>query len=227
MSSPFLVIFDCDGTLIDSQYRIGASMAEAYRACGLEAPTTAHTRTVIGMSLDAAIMRLSPELEIVKIHEIATAYKNAFMHFRSNNLHDEPMFEGARDALNWLAGKDNVLMGVATGKSRRGLDSVLEREQLRNHFVTLQTADDAPSKPHPGMINNALSETGASVERCIVIGDTSFDMEMAVNAGVRGLGVSWGYHAPEYLRQTGAYHVLETYDELPAALEPLIAGEMA
>lgn len=226
MSNPFLVLFDCDGTLIDSQYRIGASMAQAYEACGLAAPATAKTRTVIGMSLDSAIARLSPDLDSAKVHEVAEAYKHAFMHFRSNNLHDEPMFDGARTALDWLLAKDNVLMGVATGKSRRGLNSVLDREQLRDHFVTLQTADDAPSKPHPGMIQNALGETGVSPERCVVIGDTSFDMEMAANAGVKGLGVSWGYHPPEHLRSTGAYHVLESYGELPAALSLFIDGDI-
>lgn len=225
MSEPFLVIFDCDGTLIDSQHRIGASMAEAYRACGLAPPSTAQTRTVVGLSLDMAVSSLSPELEHAKVREVVEAYKTAFMDFRSQDLHEEPMFDGARAAIDWLAAQENVLMGVATGKSRRGLDAVLLREELRHHFVTLQTADDAPSKPHPGMVHNALAETGGRAERCVVIGDTSFDMEMAVNAGVRALGVDWGYHPAAQLRRSGAYHVLESYDELPEALGPLIAGE--
>ncbi len=222
---PYLVIFDCDGTLVDSQHRISASMSQAYRDCGLTPPEAARTRTVIGMSLELAIARLSPELDTDKVHQVAASYKEAFLSFRQQDLHAEPMFEGARQALDWLRGRDDVLLGVATGKSRRGLDSVLARENLHGHFTTLQTADDAPSKPHPGMVQNALSETGGSISRCVVIGDTSFDMEMAVNAGVKALGVSWGYHPPEHLRKCGAFEVLESYGALPEVLAPLLAGE--
>lgn len=222
--APYLVIFDCDGTLIDSQHRISASMRGAYEACGLAPPPPEKTRTVIGMSLELAIARLSPDLAETLVHQVAEAYKTAFCQLRQQDLHAEPMYDGAREVLDWLKAQDNVLLGIATGKSRRGLDAVLQREQLQDHFLTLQTADDAPSKPHPGMVQNALRETGAEISRCLVVGDTSFDMEMAVNAGVRALGVSWGYHSPQHLRETGAYDVLDSYAALPAALTPLLAG---
>lgn len=225
MSEPVLVIFDCDGTLVDSQHRIGASMAMAFRACGHEAPSTALTRTVVGLSLDAAIARISPDLTEQQITDISEAYKSSFMQFRQHGLHEEPLFEGARAALEWLSSLDNVLLGIATGKSRRGLDAVLDREELRHHFSTLQTADDAPSKPHPGMVLNALGETGASAGNCVVVGDTSFDMKMAVNAGAHALGVSWGYHPDDHLHRSGAFSVLDSYAELPSALAPILAGE--
>jgi phosphoglycolate phosphatase len=106
------------------------------------------------------------------------------------------------------------MLGVATGKSDRGLFHCLESHGLLDHFVTLQTADRHPSKPHPSMIEHAMAEAGADAAVTVMIGDTSFDMAMGVNAGVRALGVDWGYHTPEELMAAGAEMVVTDMEQL-------------
>jgi phosphoglycolate phosphatase len=118
----------------------------------------------------------------------------------------EPLFDGIAELVERLDA-DGWLLGVATGKSDRGLSLCLSHHGLLKRFVTLQTADRHPSKPHPSMILQAMADAGAVAETTVMIGDTSFDMEMAVNAGTRALGVAWGYHPPEELMDAGAARV--------------------
>ena len=216
-----LVIFDCDGTLVDSQHNIARAMREAFAALGVPYPGDDATRRVIGLSLVEAIARLSPELDEATHHRLAAAYKEAFLALRRAPDFHEPMFPGARAALEALAARDDVLLGIATGKARRGLDVLLDRFGIRDLFVTLQTADDAPSKPHPGMILRALEETSADPHRAVIVGDTGHDMRMARNAGIHGLGVAWGYHPPRELLAAGASHVARRFDEVPPLAEGL------
>ncbi|MGI9414378.1 MAG: HAD-IA family hydrolase [Hyphomicrobiales bacterium] len=213
-----LIIFDCDGTLVDSQHIIVAAMDEAFRATGLMPPDEAATRSIIGLSMFEAIDRLHPGLEADRIEAVKLAYRDAFI---AQNKDTETMFDGAEDAVRRLAARDDVLLGIATGKSQRGVRRLLEERDLGACFVTIQTADDAPSKPHPGMIRNALGETGAPQDLAVMIGDTVFDMEMAVNAGIRGVGVSWGYHPPDHLAEAGARHIVDHFNALDEALEAL------
>ena len=105
-----------------------------------------------------------------------------------------PPYAGIAEAVRTLAGRDDFVLGIATGKSRRGVARVLDREGWHGHFLTIQTADDHPSKPHPSMILRAMNETGAEPVSTLMVGDTSFDMEMARNANVGAVGVGWGYH---------------------------------
>ena len=122
------------------------------------------------------------------------------------------MYDGAHACVTaLLAADDRFVLGIATGKSQRGVARVLERFELVGHFETIQTADDAPSKPHPGMIERALEETGAEKAHTVMIGDTTFDMEMARNAGVTGIGVSWGYHPHEHLDGDGSHEIAHDY----------------
>ncbi len=151
---------------------------------------------------------------------VAAAYRVAFQDMRARNLIDEPMFPGARETLERL-NQPEICLGIATGKSRRGLVSSLERHDLSAFFVTLQTSDDGPGKPHPEILHRAMSDVGVEPEQTVVIGDTSYDMEMAVNAGACALGVDWGYHGAEELRASGAAHVVETFPDLPASLAAL------
>ncbi len=210
-----LILFDCDGTLVDSQHNIAAAMRQAFAAHGVPYPGDAATREVIGLSLLEAIARLVPE-ESPEMHEkLARAYKEAFLALRTSPDFHEPLFPGARETIKALAARDDVLLGIATGKARRGLDVLLERFALREYFATLQTADDAPSKPHPGMVLRALEETGAEPERTVLIGDTTHDMLMARNAGISGLGVAWGYHPPESLKESGAAAIAESFSHVP------------
>ena len=132
----------------------------------------------------------------------------------SGELDDEPLFDGVAELIALLADA-GWLLGVATGKSDRGLAHVLAAHGLTERFVTLQTADRHPSKPHPAMIEAAMTEAGASPATTVMIGDTSYDMLMAGAAGARALGVGWGYHPPEELTAAGAYAVAATAGDLP------------
>src|SRR5437763_1263554 len=139
---------------------------------------------------------------------LAEDYKLAFMRLRQAGEVDEPLFDGVIELLDTLE-DDGWLLAVATGKSDRGLKHCLERHDIHARFVSLQTADRHPSKPHPSMVEQAITDAGASPEATIVVGDTSFDMAMAVNAGATGIGAGWGYHEAEELLQAGAVAVAE------------------
>ena len=218
-----LIIFDCDGTLVDSQNVIIGAMRMAFAAHGLEAPANEDVRGVIGLSLPQAVGALAPGIEGGDLGELVEAYKTAFIEQRRQPDFHEPLFNGARESLLRLSAREDVLLGVATGKSRRGVDVLFEREGLAEFFVSIQTADDAPSKPHPGMIDNAIAQTGVERANALMIGDTSFDMQMARNANVGAVGVSWGYHHNDRLRGAGAHHLLDSFDELDR-LEELLAA---
>ncbi len=208
-----LILFDCDGTLVDSQHVIVEVMNRAFRAEGLPPPPPETTRSIVGLSLDVAMGRLRPDCDGAARTRLAEAYKEQFARARLAEDFSEPLFDGAKEVLDHLAMSD-ILLGVATGKSRRGLNMVLEHHRIKDRFATLQTADGHPSKPHPSMVEAAVVETGVTPDATWLVGDTSFDMEMAVAAGVRPIGVSWGYHPVAALRQAGAGIVLDRFEQL-------------
>ncbi|MBM3482617.1 MAG: HAD-IA family hydrolase [Alphaproteobacteria bacterium] len=216
-----LVLFDCDGTLVDSQHLISAAMAETFRAVDLEAPPIAAVRRVVGLSLEEAITRLLPEARRDEAPILSVRYKENYFRLKSDpEVPQDELFDGARETLHALH-RANFLLGVATGKSRRGLRATLERHGLAGLFVTLQTADDAPGKPDPTMALQAMTEAGVEPGETVVIGDTVFDIMMARHAGADALGVSWGYHDPHELAQAGAIGLLERFHELPPRLASL------
>ena len=200
MSDLRLVIFDVDGTLIDSQAEIMAAMAQAYASEGLTLPERAAVLSIVGLSLAEAFQRLLPNSDGSQHGRLVDAYKDAFAGLRTQNKELGPLFPGAMDAINALRAQDHTLLAVATGKSRRGLDKVLERHGLQGVFHSEQVSDHHPSKPHPSMVLTALSETGVDPRRAVMVGDTTYDMDMARAAGVRTIGVPWGYHPAEHLR---------------------------
>ena len=216
-----LCLFDCDGTLIDSQAAIVSAMAEAWRREGLVGPDPHRVRRVVGLSLVEAVAHLLPEGEPALHELLAEHYKDAFAVERRAGLHVEPMFAGVRAVLEELE-RAGVLMGVATGKSMRGLAAVLERHDLGRFFVTLQTADFGPGKPDPDMIFRALAEAGGEVANTVMIGDTVYDIEMACRAGTGAVGVSWGYHEPEELLAAGAHCVVDSAEALLPAIMNLL-----
>lgn len=208
-----LALFDCDGTLVDSQAAICRAMDECFTAHGLIPPERADTRRIVGLSLPQAMRALVPEGESDLHHALAETYKAVFRRHRAEGLVDEPLFDGIAGVLDILD-EAGWLLGVATGKSDRGLRLCLEDHGLHGRFVTLQTADRNPSKPDPTMLHAAIAEAGASPETTVMIGDTSFDMIMARAGGAHALGVGWGYHDPEELRTAGAADVVETAPDL-------------
>lgn len=213
MSRYDLVVFDCDGTLVDSQRFIVDCMTAAFAAEGMETPSSDAIRRIVGLTLVHAVDRLLGGGDLVLAERLAEGYRSQFLRRRMAGDTDEPLFPGALDLLDELAAR-GVTMGVATGKTMRGLKHILEQHRIAHHFVTLQTADLHPSKPHPAMIEAAMRETGADAARTMMVGDTSFDIEMAVAAGVLPVGVSWGNHPAVELKAVGAAHVLDRFDEL-------------
>ena len=213
-----LAVFDCDGTLIDSQSNICVAMEGAFARSGITAPTRANIRRIVGLSLVEAVAALLPDAD-TKLHtHIAANYKSAFQSLRANGLVDEPVFDGIAELLTGLV-EDGWLLGVATGKSDRGLALALEHHGLSGHFVTLQTADRHPSKPHPSMVETAMAEAGTDPANTVVIGDTSFDIAMALNAGARAVGVAWGYHDIADLVRAGAHAIARRPADLTELLE--------
>ena len=213
-----LAIFDCDGTLIDSQASICRAMALAFEATGLPAPAAASVRQQVGRSLAEVIEALLPDADALLQATVVDAYRRTFQTLRAQGLIEEPLYDGIAEALVTLA-DDGWLLGVATGKSDRGLALALAHHGLTERFVTLQTADRHPSKPHPAMVEAALTEAGVARVDAVMIGDTGWDMAMAVNARVRAIGVAWGYHPVAELRATGADAVAAHPRELIALLE--------
>ncbi len=210
----YLILFDCDGTLVDSQDTIVSGMETAFAAVGLEAPSRADCLGIVGLSLEIAIARLAGPDHQHLVAEMSEAYRISKVAERKAGGGQDPLYPGARAAIDALHAREDVLLGIATGKAYRGVAHMVDVHALDGRFITVQTADRAPSKPHPGMILQAMAETGAAPERTVMIGDTSFDMEMARNAGVTGLGVSWGYHARPQLLQSGAATILDDFAEL-------------
>ncbi len=198
-----LAVFDCDGTLVDSQHSICAAMIRAFEGAKLPPPNRQAILSVVGLSLPYAIARLLPDAEPDFHDHLSEAYKRAFHDLRREQAVSEPLYPGIADLIATLDA-EGWLLGVATGKSDRGLELCLAHHGLRDRFVTLQTADRHPSKPHPSMLIEAMAEAGAAPETTVMIGDTVFDIDMGIAADVRPIGVGWGYHAPEALWAAGA-----------------------
>lgn len=217
-----LVIFDVDGTLVDSQAEIAAAMSLAFQSEGRPAPARSAVLSIIGLSLDAAFLRLCPDADMAERGRLVSAYKDAFAGLRAQDQELGPLFPGARAALQALQDQDHTLLAVATGKSRRGLDKVLERHELQGIFHSEQVSDHHPSKPHPSMVLAALNETGVDPQAAVMLGDTTFDMDMGRAAGVGTIGVSWGYHAAETLRPDVLIH---GFADLPGAVDQLIRSD--
>jgi len=219
MASNKLVIFDCDGTLVDSQHMILSAMHTTFADAGLPAVSDTKVRSIVGLSLYEGMQLLLPQAPADQLHAMEESYKRNFYRLRVEEAAGpDPLYKGTLEALQALENA-GYLLGVATGNSRRGLDRVLEEHDLAGMFVTLQTADGHPSKPHPSMIHTAAAEAGADVSDTVMVGDTSYDIMMAVSAGSHALGVNWGYHSVSDLKAAGARHVASDYSEIPDLVE--------
>ncbi len=221
MASLRLALFDCDGTLVDSQHLIVRAALDAWQGLALPPPTPAAIRHVVGLSLDDAMARLAPGIAPSLQARLAERYRRHYTGLLADGALEAPLFPGTVAALDRLA-DDGVLLGIATGKSRRGLEETLQAHDLGGRFVTLQTADRARGKPDPDMVLRAAAETGVDPGAIAVIGDTAYDMAMARAGGARAIGVAWGYHAPEALDAAGAELIARSFDDVPAAVARLL-----
>lgn len=223
-----LAIFDCDGTLVDSQFGILNAMRSAWTSHGLAAmvPDIAAVRRIVGLPLAEAIARLHPAGTSADHGALVEFYKEAFFLQRQDPAHEEPLFPGAREALLQLS-RQGYLLGVATGKSRRGLIATLDRHGLTDLFDVLKTADDGPGKPNPDILLDAMQELGVAPQDTVMIGDTIFDIQMARSAQAYALGVDWGYHDPAELHAAGAHGSLAAFGDLIPWLDALWKGRDA
>lgn len=208
-----LALFDCDGTLVDSQASICGAMERAFARNAQPLPSRHAIRRIVGLSLRHAVQALLPDAEAALIDQLVEDYKQEFQTARKNGMVAEPLYTGIAELLGRLDSA-GWLLGVATGKSDRGLRHCLDSHGLLDRFVTLQTADRNPSKPDPAMALQAMAEAGAQPATTVIIGDTSFDMAMAGHAGCTGIGVDWGYHEPAELLTAGARQVVTNMDAL-------------
>lgn len=219
-----LVVFDCDGTLVDSQHGIVGAMAAASQALGLAVPEAAAVRHVVGLSLDEAIRRLFPDGDPGQWDAVAHHYKSAFAGFRREAEFQEPLFPGILAVVE-LLDRRGFLLGIATGKSLRGLTATLDRHGLSDVFTTLQTADQGPGKPHPGMLHRAMADAGVEAAATVMVGDTTYDIEMGRNAGTAVIGVGWGYHPGRDLMAAGAQDVAQDCGDLPDIIVRALGGQ--
>lgn len=215
-----LIIFDLDGTLINSEAIILGAQYETFRRCGRVHPGREAGLGIVGLTLDIALAQLAgldaPDDALTQTYrEVFGAMR---LQAQSDPSLDEPLFPGVADTLAQLKAMSGLKLGIATGKSRKGAEFIVERHGWQGLFDTIQSADDAPSKPHPGMILNAMAETGVAAARTAMVGDSSFDIEMAVAAGAVPVAVSWGFQPVESLVALGARHRLSTIMELPTML---------
>ena len=218
-----LAIFDCDGTLVDSGATITAALKASFERNGIPVPPPSVSRRVIGLSLVEAMSALLPDAHADEHRQLAEDYKQAFMGLRAAGQVEEPLFDGVLDLLDSLEA-DGWMLAVATGKSDRGLKHCLDSHGIHARFISLQTADRHPSKPHPSMVDQAMADAGALPQMTIVVGDTSFDMAMAVNAGATGIGAAWGYHEAEELIDAGAVAVARQPSEVLELIREHVDG---
>lgn len=216
-----LAVFDCDGTLVDSAHSIVVCMQAACAAHGYAEPTSGDVRAMVGLPLEDAIALLFPEMPADTVLAVREGYRQTFSDLRQKGEVHEPLYRGALDALGLLE-EAGWLLGVATGKAMRGLVATLSTHAMEDRFVTLQTADLSHGKPNPDMLYKAMAETGVEPGATVMIGDTTFDIEMARNAGTLAIGVAWGYHEVDELTKAGAHRVVNSYDELPEVIENLM-----
>lgn len=195
-----LLIFDWDGTLMDSEARIVACMQAAARDAGCPVPPRETVREVIGLGLDHGIRHVWPEADDATVRRLVSLYRD---HFIDDAIAPSLLFDGVRPALEDLAGR-GYRLAVATGKGRRGLLHELRETALDSLFAVTRCADETAPKPDPRMVHEILDHTGVGPDRALVIGDTEFDVRMAAGAGVPALGVETGVHAAERLLDAGA-----------------------
>lgn len=209
-----LVLFDCDGTLVDSAHVIHRCMQASFDDHGFTQPSLSETMSIIGLSLHDAIGILLKDQKTNQLDKMVQDYKDHFFKIRTQENLLEPLYDGIRDLLDQLKKQDELILGVVTGKSTRGLIAILEGHGLSDHFLPIRTADDCPSKPHPAMVIECCDEVGIDASSTYVIGDSTFDMDMANHAKAISIGVDWGYASVAELKKSGANHIISKPSEI-------------
>jgi phosphoglycolate phosphatase len=216
-----LAIWDVDGTIVDSRETIHNVMVEAFRQSGLVPPEYDDTRRIVGLSLHEACAQLAPGASAEDIERLVTDYRNTWVRARARPDFHQPLYEGALETLEALR-DEGWLIGMATGKTRAGIASLFKLHQLEHFFDTIWCADDGPGKPHPHMVEQAMGALGVAPGASLMIGDAIHDIAMGRAAGVRTLGVSWGFGAAHELEDAGAHEVHHDFGTLNSSLRAFV-----
>jgi phosphoglycolate phosphatase len=215
MNSYDVVIFDWDGTLVDSQAQIVKHMQTAFRKFGLEPPSAHSIRQIIGLSIDIAILQLYPDANNALIRQITDTYRDEY---HANHHPEFQLFDGTIEMLNVLREK-SIYLAVATGKSRRGLDHDLDQFGVNDYFSITRCADETRSKPNPLMLEEILTDLDLPIDRGIMVGDTSYDLDMANAIGMASMAVTWGMHSNEQLSACNPTYIIDSIEQL----DPLVS----
>ncbi len=229
MASPYrdstplrLVVFDYDGTLVDSHAMLHKAYEAAFRAVGLPIPSQEATRAAVGFPMLETLARMAPpETDRATLEAADRALHDARRFQRSGHEPMDRLFDGVLDVLQTLYDSDSTLIAVATNKSRRGLEHSLASHRIARYFVKTCTADESPSKPHPAMLEELMGFAGVAPEQTAMVGDTIVDMQLARNARVSAIGVSWGYHQRVALEAEEPAALIDHMSELPDVLARL------
>ena len=217
-----LAVWDVDGTLVDSRRSIYSAASAAYARQGLPVPTYDQVRQIVGMTLAEGIAAISPDLAGEQVDAVAQGYREAFQAQVAVPGYVEPLYAGAAETLDRLRAQ-GWKIAMATGKSRRGVDTIIRMHGWADLFDSTHCSDDGPGKPHPAMVLEAMKALGAAPEQTIVIGDTAHDMRMAKAAGAYAQGVSWGFHTAGEVLAGGADHVADDFARLNQRLDAFAA----
>ncbi len=213
-----LIVFDCDGTLVDSQQTIITATEAALESHDFPSPERRDILYAVGLPVDVAMRRHAPDATDDQIINMLDVYRDTYQQLVQQDDRGQVMFEGMREQIVELGGMDETLMGIITMKSRRGLERVVDAYNIRRYFQVLKSADDGPGKPNPDLMLDAMRETGVTAAQSVMVGDTSFDIMMAKAAGAQAIGVGWGYQTVDELEESGADAIADTPEQLKALL---------
>lgn len=217
------VAFDLDGTLIDSASSIVAGVLACWEACGFPEPCPDFVRRIIGLPWEESVRVLLPGAGEPEFAQIKAYHEEVRQGLRLRPPRSEALFPGALATLARLE-EAEYLIGLVTSRVSHRLSALLESHGIADRFVTLKTADMGPGKPNPHLLIAAMDELGVAREATVMIGDTTFDVLMARNAGAAAIGVSWGVHSREDLTAAGASRIAEAFDDLPSFVDALTGG---
>lgn len=219
-SSLRFAAFDLDGTLIDSAQSIVTGVRACWTACGFPEPEPESVRRIIGLPWEESVRTLLPGCGESEFAMIRAYHDEVANGLRPGPERSEELFPGAREVLDGLE-EAGVILGIVTSRNARRLSELLERHGIADKFVTVKTPDHGPGKPNPDLLHQAMAEVGVDGASTVMIGDTTFDILMACNAGTSAVGVSWGVHEAAELHEAGATRVIHAFDELHEAVETL------